>query len=101
MAEQPNKGRRKGHPDRREQPRLHGNGPGGFPSRSEAAIEHYEYKRYGANLSYYPGPLRRKSVILAAAQKAEHKEEEQDRYPDLSGKLVEKYAGDDNSREYQ
>lgn len=101
MTEQADKYRSQGNSGSCEQTSFNGYRSGGFPSRPEAAIEHYEYECYGAYVSNQPTPVRCEFVIPAAAQQTEHQEEEKDRYPDLSGKLVEEYAGEDNHRENQ
>ncbi len=101
MAEQSDKGGGQRDAYRGEQTGFQGYGFGGFPSRAEAAIEHDEDQCYGADVSNHPAPLRCKPVILASAQKTEHQEEQQDRNPELSGKLIEEYADDDYRREYQ
>ena len=58
-------------------------------------------KTVAASVELITAPIGCKSVILASAKQTKHQEEEQNRNSELPGKLVEEYANDDNSREYQ
>ncbi len=94
MTEKSHEGGGQEHPHRGQQSRLHRYRLGRLPAGAEAAVEHYENKGDGADITYKPGIVVRKLIVVTSEKKPQHQEEQQYRNPEFTGNLVQKNTDD-------